>query len=141
MNYNKTLQVGINISQVHWSLQNFINKKLRPNGITLDKLRIMSIVNSNEGCCQQFIADSLFKTKTAIANMTENLVKEDLVIRIQDPDNRRLNKIFLTPEGKNLHDKCISEITDNMEQVFTDIKKEEINNLLKVLEQMKNNIE
>lgn len=140
MNRNKTLQLGINISQVHWALQNYINKRLKPSGISLDKLRILNIIDSNQGCSQQFIADLLFKTKTAIANMVDVLVRNELVTRVQDSENRRLNKLNLTSKGKVLHDQCMVEITDYTEEVCAGIDEKEISKIINLLQKVRDNI-
>ena len=140
MNHNKTLQLGVNVSQVHWALQNYINRRLKSRNISLDKLRILNIIDSNEGCSQQLIADLLFKTKTAIANMVDLLVKNNLVTRVQDSENRRLNKINLTSEGKKLHDQCMEEIIIYTEEVCQGIDAEEISQAIDLLKKVRDNI-
>src|SRR3970282_2749310 len=74
----------------------------RKNNIALTKEQwtILGVLWQDDGCSQQTLADRTHKDKPGITRLIDNLEKESLVERRPDAQERRLNLIFLNPQGK-----------------------------------------
>lgn len=62
------------------------------------------------------IGDHLGVTRAAASQMLERLVQQDLIIRTEDPDDRRVKKIVLTEKGR-----CILQEAINARQGWLSI--------------------
>ncbi|MEO1022907.1 MAG: MarR family winged helix-turn-helix transcriptional regulator [Bacteroidota bacterium] len=96
------IEFGKALSQFYWSFQNHMNRLLQQYDLTVEHARILMIISMNEGCSQQFIADQTKKTKPAITTLLDNMTSRNLIVRVPDQNDRRVNMLYLTELGKNL---------------------------------------
>lgn len=122
------------------SQNNYYKYYLKDNEITLQQIPILMKVLDHEYIHQKNIATDL---KMDNGLLTRNIRKlEDLgyIIRTEDNDNRRQNKISLTEQGKTLAKELKNEGIKREEQILknTSISRDElIEILLEILENSK----
>ncbi|RXK86801.1 MarR family winged helix-turn-helix transcriptional regulator [Filimonas effusa] len=82
----------------------FIRNKLKENNIdlTYEMLQVLILLWRRDGVNQQEIAGFLHKDKTSVTYLIDNLSKRGLVLRSENPDDRRNKHITVTPEGLRL---------------------------------------
>lgn len=132
------------ISQVMKNLQNDLEKRFREKEIfvTYEQWTVISCFceEVEAGYSQQEIADKTGRDQPCTSRLIDNLVKQNILIRVPDERDRRVNKIFMTEKGKELAKTadCIAK------QVIVDatdgMKKEELNICKKVLQEVNENI-
>ncbi|NNH73112.1 MarR family transcriptional regulator [Nocardia uniformis] len=75
---------------------------LADRGLRLGHQAALSALDDFGALSQQQLADSLDLDKSHLVGHIDELQRRGLVTRVQDPADRRRNKIALTPEGKTL---------------------------------------
>lgn len=72
--------------------------------VPFEQLKLLMFISFNSGTNQQDICQELNKAKPGISRMVDALVKKNLVEQIQDSEDRRNNKLFVTPKGMKLRE-------------------------------------
>jgi len=83
--------------------------KLKEAGIDIsfEVLEIIKILHHRNGANQQEIADLLFKDKSSMTYLVDNMVKAGLAIRKEDEADRRNKLIFLTDKARQLREQLV----------------------------------
>ena len=101
----------------------------------------MDILWEKSSISQQNIADIIQKDKNSVTKIIDSLEKKNLVIRVVDKNDRRINKIELTEEGSAL-EKITTEVAINfMNDVVKNIDTKDLDTFVNVMRQIKNNLE
>lgn len=116
---------------------------LQNNGInvTPEQYLVLDILWENQPLSQQKIADMIQKDKNSVTKIIDSLEKKNLVSRIVDKNDRRINIIELTEEGRNLEKLATDVAIKFMNDVVQGIDKQDLDSYMKVMRQMKNNLE
>lgn len=116
---------------------------LQKNGIdvTPEQYLVLDILWDNQPLSQQKIADMIQKDKNSVTKIIDSLEKKNLVSRIVDKNDRRINIIKLTEEGRNLEKIATDVAIKFMNDVVQGIDKQDLDSYMKVMRQMKNNLE
>lgn len=116
---------------------------LQNNGInvTPEQYLVLDILWENQPLSQQKIADMIQKDKNSVTKIIDSLEKKNLVRRIVDKNDRRINIIELTEEGRNLEKIATDVAIKFMNDVVRGIDKQDLDSYMKVMRQMKNNLE
>jgi MarR family transcriptional regulator for hemolysin len=69
-------------------------------GGTFSQFLILMAIAQCSGLSQQKIAEFLDLTPAAVSRQVDALVKADLIVRAEDPLNRRSHVVSLTPAGE-----------------------------------------
>lgn len=109
-------------------LNRFISQQFKKAGIELtrEQWSVLAVLWKNDGCSQQVIADETSRDKPSVTRLIDNLVKEGYVERRNDPDDRRLNLIFLTNKGKNIEPSVLESVNETIEIATKGLTEEEI---------------
>lgn len=116
---------------------------LQKNGIdvTPEQYLVLDILWDNQPLSQQKIADMIQKDKNSVTKIIDSLEKKNLVSRMVDKKDRRINIIELTKEGRDL-EKIATEVAIKfMNDTIHDIDERDLDSFVKVMRQMKNNLE
>ncbi len=116
----------------------FITKSMHANNfsITHEQLVILKIMSCSEGISQKELAEKLDRDKTSIARSITVLEKDHKVVRINNREDKRINSLYLTKEGRDLLDDLqplFDNIKNEMQEGFTD---EEIANAVSFLKKI-----
>ena len=89
------------ILQTRASFKQAIQRGLRKQNIdiTYEMLQVMACLWKHEGVNQQELADKTFKDKASLTYLINNLEKRGLVVRQEDPNDRRNKLIIVTERG------------------------------------------
>lgn len=109
-------------------------------GITVEQWSILSILWQKDKVTQQTLSDITMRDKPSITRLIDNLEKRNLVVRIHDTSDRRVNLIYLTQKGIDLENRASAIINEVVDKVLAEISDEEIlvcrNVLRKVLDNL-----
>ena len=75
-----------------------------------------------------------------MTRLIDNLEKQSLVERRTNKEDRRINMIYLTPEGKNMKQKIYPIVTRSMQMAFEGISDDDLELLRKGMSKIFNNI-
>ncbi|MBF6365380.1 MarR family transcriptional regulator [Nocardia puris] len=93
---------------------------LAERGLRLGHQAVLSALDDFGPLSQQQLADSLDLDKSHLVGRIDELQRRGLVTRAQDPDDRRRNKIALTPTGETLA-KELRPVATESQKGFLDV--------------------
>ena len=136
-------EIAVNVNILNSRIKKCFFDKLQENGINItpEQYLVMDILWEKSSISQQNIADIIQKDKNSVTKIIDSLEKKNLVIRVVDKHDRRINKIELTEEGSAL-EKITTEVAINfMNDVVKNIDTKDLDTFVNVMRQIKNNLE
>lgn len=136
-------EIAVNVNILNSRIKKCFFDKLQENGINItpEQYLVMDILWEKSSISQQNIADIIQKDKNSVTKIIDSLEKMNLVIRVVDKNDRRINKIELTDEGFAL-EKITTEVAINfMNDVVKNIDTKDLDTFVNVMRQIKNNLE
>ena len=82
----------------------FYNRRLRPFGITYNHLFILTCLWEQDGVHVKDLAHQLCLDSSSLTGHLDRMERIALVVRQDDPDDRRAVRVFLTEKGRHLRD-------------------------------------
>jgi DNA-binding MarR family transcriptional regulator len=92
-----TLQKWTEVS-MHRSIRHFISYA-RESGLSMSQLGALFHIHRSGSSGVTDLGDDLGVTSSAVSQMLERLVQQELVLRSEDPSDRRVKQIILTDKG------------------------------------------
>lgn len=86
--------------------------------ITSEQWSIMYNLWVEEGLTQQELAIRTFRDKPSVTRLINNLERLNLVIRVNDKNDRRSNLIYLTKTGRKMKDEGMKQANNTIEQAL-----------------------
>ena len=85
-------------------LTKFYNRRLRPFGITYNHLFILTCLWEQDGVHVKDLAQQLCLDSSSLTGHLDRMERIALVVRQDDPDDRRAVRVFLTGKARHLKD-------------------------------------
>ena len=85
-------------------LRNYIDHRAKGRGTTRAQWIVLFRLRDQEGLSQVDLADVLELQPISLVRLLDRLVEHGLLERRSDPRDRRANRLFLTPAGRQLAD-------------------------------------
>ena len=136
-------EIAVNVNILNSRIKKCFFDKLQENGINItpEQYLVLDILWEKQSLSQQNIADIIQKDKNSVTKIIDSLEKKNLVRRVTDKNDRRINKIELTDEAFAL-EKITTEVAINfMNDVVKDIDTKDLDTFVNVMRQLKNNLE
>ncbi len=80
----------------------FYNRRLRRFGITYNHLFILTCLWEQEGVQVKYLAKQLCLDSSSLTGHLDRMERVELVVRQDDPADRRAIRVFLTEKGRHL---------------------------------------
>jgi len=128
--------LGIFVSIIHRTRMMYLNNELKSLNVTASQLVYLIGLYKREGQTQDDLATHFFIDKGTVARGVKKLEDKGFICRRIDPENRRRNLLYLTPEGKALMPNILDIIKnweDALIEGLTGTEKDRISELLKKL--------
>jgi DNA-binding MarR family transcriptional regulator len=121
-------------------LRNYIDHRAKGRGTTRAQWIVLFRLREQEGLSQVDLADVLELQPISLVRLLDRLVEHGLVERKHDPRDRRANRLFLTPAGRQLADDLDSLRDSIAIDVLQDVPDAAIATSLKTLRDIKERI-
>jgi DNA-binding MarR family transcriptional regulator len=110
------------------AMKQFVQARIREDklNITYEMLQVMAVLWNRGDMNQQDIADSILKNKASLTSLLDNLTKRNLVIRTEDPSDRRNKIISLTKAGREFESQLQPLLDGFYDTLQTGLSSEEI---------------
>ena len=92
-------------------LRNFAERVLKPFDLTLEQFHLLKNMTPDAGLTQRELCETAAKTPANLSRMLDRMESKLLVVRREDPADRRASLVFLTNKGQDL----IEEVLDGFE--------------------------
>jgi DNA-binding MarR family transcriptional regulator len=138
---SRKLKIGVLVHEASRLRRKAIDQLLKPLGITGTQWWVLTSVSLRPGLSQARLADELNLGKVALGGLVDRLMKNGLIDRRPEAQDKRVNLIFLSEAGMNLV-KDIKRISSGVQDDALDgISLDEIDTTIFVLERMMENLE
>ncbi len=97
----------------------------KTNGISLSQLRALVHIHHMGMSGVSGVGDELDVTAAAASQILDRLVQQNLVVRAEDPDDRRAKRIELTDAGSTAVSECMAQRHHWFETLTDSLSKEE----------------
>jgi DNA-binding MarR family transcriptional regulator len=117
------------------SMQNVI-RYARESGLSMTNLGAIFHIHHSGSCGVTELGDHLGVSSAAASQMLERLVQQELILRTEDPDDRRVKQIALTEKGHRILKEGIharQRWMDDLAHSLSDSEKETITVGLNIL--------
>jgi len=121
-------------------LRNYIDHRAKGRGTTRAQWIVLFRLRDQEGLSQVDLADVLELQPISLVRLLDRLVEHGLVERKHDPRDRRANRLFLTPAGRQLADDLDGLRDSIATDVLQDLSDSAIETSLKTLRDIKERI-
>ena len=136
-------EIAVYVNILNSRLKKCFIDRLQQNGInvTPEQYLVLDILWEKQSLSQQNIADIIQKDKNSVTKIIDSLEKKNLVNRVVDQKDRRINKIELTQEGLAL-EKITTEVAIKfMNDTVKDIDNQDLDKLVEVMRRLKDNLD
>jgi MarR family transcriptional regulator for hemolysin len=121
-------------------LRNYIDNRAKGRGTTRAQWIVLYRLRQQEGLSQVDLAEVLELQPISLVRLLDRLVEHGLLERRPDPRDRRANKLFLTPAGRQLVDDLDSLRDSIATDVLRNVPADAIETSLKTLVDIKERI-
>ncbi|TDE09232.1 MarR family winged helix-turn-helix transcriptional regulator [Dyadobacter psychrotolerans] len=130
------------IQSIRQDIKGYFQARIREINLnlTFEMFQVMVILWRKDGINQQEIADRVQKNKASLTPLLDNLSIRNLVVRNEDPSDRRNKIISLTTEGRNYEAHIQPLISDLYDAIKEDISVEQVENMTTMLRKIQSNI-
>jgi DNA-binding MarR family transcriptional regulator len=108
----------IAVARVHALWKKAFTEALSPLGIQLAHYDVLANIFHAPGLTQQALAEKLFVGRSAMSMLLPELERRDLVMRQGDEADRRVRRLWLTPEGEALTRKAMAIHVERIEAMM-----------------------
>lgn len=120
----------------------FLTNKFHDESIdlTMKQWVLLKILLENDGDMQNNIAKLTKRNKGSITRIIATLEDKNLVARMPDPNDQRINRVFVTKHGHKTFKATTPLILDAYKKLQHNLSPEEINTLINILKKVLQNI-
>ena len=147
MKNKESLQFNLNMGKLISSAHNMMTKRFVQNAndaglnISLDQWMVLGPISFHGDASQKLLSDASLKDKASITRIVSTLEKKNLVVRVPDQIDHRVNRVVLTAAGKKLLVDAIPIMNKTREEVASGIPETEIQVFKDVLAKIISNLE
>ncbi|HZP25987.1 MAG TPA: MarR family transcriptional regulator [Dehalococcoidia bacterium] len=105
-------------------------------GLTMPQLRLLFILRVEDNIPVSSLAEQMRVAPSTISGLTDRLVRENLIYRRDDPNDRRVVRICLTDEGRSAIDQIDAMSRAHLREVFSRMSEESLLQLTRLLEEL-----
>jgi DNA-binding MarR family transcriptional regulator len=138
--FEREQMVGWAISDVHRLIGKAFGRRTRAFGFSTAQWRVLFTIRRRAGLTQTEIADMIDMEKAPAGRLIDRLEAAGLVERRADPSDRRVKRIYMTPEMQKLKPKGLAAGRAVFDDALKGFKKAETDTLIRLLSRMRANL-
>ena len=108
--------------------------------ITIEQWSVLYHLWKEDGQSQQQLCDATFRDKPSITRLVDNLEKLGLVNRTANKNDRRINKICLTPEAEKLQIQTMEVANQTLNEALQGVTNGQVEIAKEVLQKVYENL-
>lgn len=134
---NLDSSIGFYVKLTEKSLERAIDLDIKEKfDLTGSQWKIIMILAISDGLNQRELADLAFVESPTLVPILDKMEKSGLVIRKNDPTDRRTNRVFLTSKSKKFVNPITESIIDFRRIIINNITEKDLLIATKVLKQL-----
>ncbi len=108
--------------------------------LTIEQWSVLYHLWKQDGMSQQELCIATFRDKPSITRLVDNLEKLDLVNRVSDESDRRINKIFLTKHAQKLQEQTMVLAEETLNEALEGVSMQHVQISKDVLQRVYDNL-
>ncbi|WP_101478024.1 MarR family winged helix-turn-helix transcriptional regulator [Candidatus Nitrosotalea bavarica] len=129
--------IGMLIALASKSQERLADLEMRKQlGLTPAHWRVILALNISDGLTQKELADKIYVDGSTLVPVIDKMEQNGLVERRADPNDRRMNRIFLTKKSESTVDSITLIVLQLRKMIYRGISGDEINSTRKILATM-----
>ena len=133
-------EMAFTIMDVARLIKPYADQRARQFGISRAQWAVLIRIERTEGLKQSELAEMLDLQPITLTRLLDRLAGNGLIERRADPNDRRANRLYLTPAAKPLLGQLAELGADMMETVLNGLSATSIERMLKELSAVKDNL-
>ncbi len=135
-------KVAVELNLTHCRLKLFMAAMLKANHIDLtpEQFLLIDMLWNHGDLKQQQLADGMQKDKNSITKLIDALEQKGLVMRQQNPTDRRSNTIVLTEKGDSLKLEAKAVGISLLDKMLEGLSEDEIQRFIATMRQISQNM-
>jgi MarR family transcriptional regulator for hemolysin len=133
-------EIAFTIMDVARLLKTHADQRARQYGMTRAQWAVLFRLDHSEGLKQSELAELLDLQPITLTRLLDRLADNGLIERRADPNDRRANRLFLTPAARPLLERLSALSTDMMASVLDGLDAKSLERLLRDLGLVKENL-
>ena len=129
--------IGVVISDVARLLRTEFDRRVRRLGITRGQWLVLTRLHRHPGASLSELAERMEVEKATAGRMIDRLVANGWVERRAQPGDRRVKRVYLTPEAERVHKRIWRVAEDTVETALADLSARESKQLFALLQRVK----
>ena len=129
--------IGVVISDVARLLRTEFDRRVRRLGITRGQWLVLTRLQRRPGASPSGLAEMMEVEKATAGRMIDRLVANGWVERRAQPGDRRVKRVYLTPEAERVHKRIWRVAEDTVEAALADLSARESKQLFALLQRVK----
>lgn len=106
-------------------------------GLTMPQVRLLFLLFESDGLTMSAVADRFGVTLPTMTRLVERVVQRGLVVRSDDPHDRRIVRLFITRDGERAARAIESAAAAFMARIFSRMGEERTGVLIEVLREFR----
>jgi DNA-binding MarR family transcriptional regulator len=135
-----TRRVGLLIRDISQLMRAEFNRRMAPKGLTQAQWQALARLSFCEGVRQVQLAEMLEIAPITLTRQLDRLEEQGWVERRPDPEDRRAQRLFLTPEAQPMLQELWKEAAEVKELAMRGMPHEQREALIDALNVMKTNL-
>ena len=113
------------LNQAHHAVRTRLEAALGALEMTSIQYTVLSVIGRHEGLSSAELSRRFYVTPQTMNELIGGLDRRGLILREADPANRRILRMRVTPEGRNLLDQCDAQADRVEQEVFAVLSDED----------------
>lgn len=134
---NDRRYIGYLISDVARLMRASFDRRMRQIGLTRAQWQVLSLLHHRPGASQTELAEMLEVERATAGRMVDRLERKNWVERRADATDRRINRLYLTAEAKDVQSDMGRIAEDMMDDAMASLAHSEREFLAGMMERMK----
>src|SRR6185437_17105032 len=130
-------EIAVGVVDVARMLRTYADQQARQFGISRAQWVVLMRLDRSEGLKQSELAEILDLSPISLTRLLDRLAENGLIERRDDPNDRRANRLYLTPAARPLLEQLSKLGNDMMDTVLDGLDGKTIERMLRDLERVK----
>lgn len=113
--------LGYLISDAARLMRTVFDRRVRRLGLTRAQWLVLARLHRHPGASQSDLADMMEVEKASAGRMVDRLERKGWIERRSDPDDRRINRLYLTPDAERISKRMRSVADGTVNDALSDL--------------------
>ncbi|KRE82467.1 hypothetical protein ASG89_14515 [Paenibacillus sp. Soil766] len=140
---NTTLHgsIGFWLKKNYRNACNYLDQRLEEQGVTNSQLGVLIILWEQEGLTQKDMVQILGIQPASMTFLLRNLEEKNLIRRVQDKVDTRINRIYVTEKGSSIKLACLAIVEEGEQMIRQGFSDQEIALMLQWMKRVDRNFQ